>query len=272
MLKSIRHPRGTCAASAKSMRRSARAFTLIELLVVIAIISLLIAILLPSLAAARRSAQRAKCAANLKSIAFAWQAYLQDNDDHFLQGTPGDTTQFNYGGKFGALPPFQKSKPLNSYLQLDREALTDAPVFECPSDQGGPNTPGRFYDFFGTSYAPNLMLVGDLPLDPGGFAPPLAPLVQEMNPELAGLTGTRAFDHSRLVLMGDFGWIFDWNYHDTINKAQWHHRPRTHNLAFMDGHVNFTQIRKGLQVTQDYVVFPLAEFVDRAVELQVEAP
>lgn len=48
--------------------RTRSAFTLIELLVVVAIISLLLAILLPSLNAAREQAKLAKCLANMRSI------------------------------------------------------------------------------------------------------------------------------------------------------------------------------------------------------------
>lgn len=62
-------------------RVSSKAFTLIELLVVISIISLLIAILLPSLAAARRRAQEIQCASNLRSVQTANLLYAQDNDD-----------------------------------------------------------------------------------------------------------------------------------------------------------------------------------------------
>jgi prepilin-type N-terminal cleavage/methylation domain-containing protein len=60
-----------------SVRR--RAFTLIELLVVIAIIALLISILIPSLQAAREQGKRAKCLANIRSIAGAMHTYSSDD-------------------------------------------------------------------------------------------------------------------------------------------------------------------------------------------------
>ena len=55
------------------------AFTLIELLVVIAIIALLIAILLPSLEAARRQSKQSACISHIKNIATSSRVYEADD-------------------------------------------------------------------------------------------------------------------------------------------------------------------------------------------------
>jgi len=58
-------------------------FTLIELLAVIAIIAVLVALALPALTSARESSNRVACAAKLRILVTAFQAYAADNGGVF---------------------------------------------------------------------------------------------------------------------------------------------------------------------------------------------
>lgn len=64
--------------------RRAPGFTLIELLLVIAIIGILSAILLPALARAKATAQRAACEGNLRQLGLVTEIYLGDNGGRFF--------------------------------------------------------------------------------------------------------------------------------------------------------------------------------------------
>jgi len=67
-----------------SDRRTPRAFTIIEVLVVVAVIALLLAILVPSLKAARAQARIAVCGSNIRQLAFANIGYATENKGHFV--------------------------------------------------------------------------------------------------------------------------------------------------------------------------------------------
>ena len=108
------------------------AFTLVELLVVIGLISLLIAILLPVLAGARRSANLVKCTNNLRSIVQASFCYASANNG----ALPGDgfTNQLNYfiyllPQYLGAPPVRDEEEATSSDLHL----YTRLPAYRCPS-------------------------------------------------------------------------------------------------------------------------------------------
>lgn len=110
------------------------AITLIEVLVVIAIIVLLVAMLIPSLNAARERVRRVICANNLRQWGTAVQAYRDENFDYL----PTEGSYWNLDNPhawFNALPPYLD---LPSYRDLEGagDAIRAHPnihVWICPS-------------------------------------------------------------------------------------------------------------------------------------------
>lgn len=148
------------------MQRQRYAFTLIELLVVISVIALLIAILLPMLAAARRSARSVQCASNQRQMGIAITAFQTDFKGYTpIAGKiwtllPQDTPQLQLDGQGRALP---MPALLADYMRLGFDKSTTARVqqqqqdldvmepFLCPLQGEVPNN-ALYLEFVATGY------------------------------------------------------------------------------------------------------------------------
>lgn len=253
--------------------RAPAAFTLIELLVVVAILSLLLAILIPSLSAARAQSKRVVCLANLKQIHAGWEMFLQASGDRFLQGV---NVNWNYGGMqgtggvaFGSDRGNPVPKPLNEFLGFPLVVTDDAPPFRCPADSGGPIAPEkeRVFDYYGTSYPTNYMLVGPSYVSfPPIEVEPCAEILERVNPRLPKLRRDRVANEGRLILMGDAGWT-DVDIHDPRQRFYWHSKPQWYNLAFLDGHAEYLHVRPGIyDRAGDYTFVPFGDVAQDLVD------
>ncbi|MEM6503871.1 MAG: prepilin-type N-terminal cleavage/methylation domain-containing protein [Planctomycetota bacterium] len=141
------------------------AFTLIELLVVISIIALLVAILLPTLTAARRVAQDTSCLVNLRQLGVSLAAYQVDEDGKFPSGTGSnwDVWDRNTAPYFGVNKPGPAQFPEpNNVMQCpldDRvsDGVPDARSYTASllRDRGG-NIDGvvQIFDQSNANYTP----------------------------------------------------------------------------------------------------------------------
>ncbi|MGA2071624.1 MAG: prepilin-type N-terminal cleavage/methylation domain-containing protein [Sedimentisphaerales bacterium] len=257
-------------------------FTLIELLVVIAIIALLLAVMLPALRLARAVSKKMACQSNLKQLGYAWNMYLEHYNGCFYRATGAD---FTYGGWNGDPIWSQPSRPLNRFVGLPEivEDEKSAHVFCCPADTGGSpwsGMPGeKTYHYFGTSYEANLFLVRPR----GCFTPDFLVRTSELYAELCSRVGQLSINQvtassAQVILIGDQGWWHQWRLKPTDKQlewdqqyksyAEWHIRPESYNLAFLDGHAAFVKIRMGYYVTDDYSVIPFKDLYRLAYQVQ----
>ena len=120
-----------------------RGFTLVELLVVMAIVAMLMAVLAPSLRAARQQAKQVMCACRLKQWGLAFNCYEAENggvwphcdglergprdlDDPFV--TPEDVADWH--GWMDMLPAMLELKPWREYPRFKRP--DESTFYQCP--------------------------------------------------------------------------------------------------------------------------------------------
>ena len=160
--------------------------------------------------------------------------------------------------------------PLNKYLDLPEipESEDLAKVFKCPADKGGlMGTDLPIYSSIGTSYQTNIYLIGQ---DQIGFLPSACEeLRNKINARLKNLKINHVDGHSRLLLIGDYGWL-NQSRPAVPCVGDWHGRDFYHNMAFLDGHIDYLHIRKGLFVTDEYTVLPFEDLNTLAKQVQEE--
>lgn len=255
------------------------AFSLLEVLVVVAVISLLVAILIPSLSTARRQARELVCQSNMRSIGQGWHSYLTAYSGSFLKNfvssdtsdkETGQSQDINYGGKLGASAPYRGRKILNKSLGMPLKVEKGAEVFKCPLDRGSGFIRPSCFDAFGSSYFMNHMLVG----------PDHLTLFKQMDcynelravsRRMGTVKDSQLANESKLILAAEYGWRNRWNpFGFDILDFDFHQKPNHHNVVFMDGHVEYVEIRRGIHWNKKYTVIPFRDQQVSVVDCQVE--
>ena len=206
------------------------------------LIAVLVSLLIPILSTARQSSYRDQCAANQRVIGQAWQTWLNEHDRQFPH--VGLQPGWRWGGmRFSSVdettfPDFDR--PLTTYLPLHQTTDYGSVCVCCPADRGisspsiGLGTGERTaFQSFGTSYRANAPLLdarlARLPASLSG------------NDERGLRRSEISTAPSRLVLAGDPVWFEVAE--ATGREADWHVKPNSGNLLFMDGSVRFMTIR-----------------------------
>jgi prepilin-type N-terminal cleavage/methylation domain-containing protein/prepilin-type processing-associated H-X9-DG protein len=136
-------------------------FTLIELLVVIAIIAILAAMLLPALARAKTSAQRASCMNKLRQWGIALTIYSQEYADYIpRESETSGSTLLNWaqivapdGGDvwYNALPRSMRLPGAADYLADKQRFYDKDSLFHCPTARLPENVTLDSYIYFSTA-------------------------------------------------------------------------------------------------------------------------
>ena len=225
--------------------RRGSGFTLVELLVTIAIIALLAGLLLPALASAKQAGRKASCISNLRQLGIAVHAYASDFNGNIPYGpkAPPFTSPADFYPSTGTPTPIlslRSGAPAALGLLLKNYLGAQAKVLFCPgADQkidtetelakvGVSQSIGSYYYRHGSTT--HLF-------DPPNAGPP-----EHIKLDQLGLNRNErpiralALDSNFLTASGM----------EAFNvRTRTHHRTRTANIMFADGHVISEMNREG---------------------------
>ena len=109
-------------------------FTLLELLVVLAVVGILVSILLPSLSSARKKAELAVCASNMKQVTVAMNLFLKNNNLFFPIGIrnnwPYEDSLSKYDGRDLTQDEIDAKRFDNTEENRRRHS-----IYNCPSSK-----------------------------------------------------------------------------------------------------------------------------------------
>jgi prepilin-type N-terminal cleavage/methylation domain-containing protein/prepilin-type processing-associated H-X9-DG protein len=204
-------------------------FTLIELLVVVAIIGLLLAVIVPTLAAAREKSRSLVCLSNLRQMSISASVYTDCHDGYYPIAYYEETTASGYiwhNWDFTVVDD-AGTKSIRPGILWQGEMIEK--IQQCPSFKGKSNTPNDPY----TGYNYNTSYIGhgqyeDIPT-PAKASEVLRPSDCALFGDGQYSSGANKFMRAPLRSEGDL--TFNARYAGTQG---YRHRRRT-NVAFCDG-------------------------------------